>query len=142
MPGQTYKFLITKLNLIGGKHTLKDFSNASAEWVESIEGNYRNIKIHEAPPNSQGLVALIILAILERFNFNKISKTDYTHVFCEAAKIGYFLRDQYLADPNYNKLSVDHFLNSKIITQYASNIDMNKANTYDKSDFPNHPDTI
>ena len=140
--GWVARDLIKKLNLIGGNHTLKDFSNASAEWVEPIEGNYRNIKIHEAPPNSQGLVALIILAILERFNFNKIAKVDYLHIFCEATKIGYFLRDLYLADAEYNKLSVNNFLNSKIIEQYAFNIDMNKAKTFEKSDFPNHPDTI
>ncbi len=134
--------LITKLNSIGGNHTLKDFTNAAAEWVEPIDGNYRGIKIHEAPPNSQGLVVLIILAILERFNFNKISKADYTHIFCEATKIGYFLRDLYLAEAEYNRLSVDHFLNSEIIDQYASKIDMSKTKTYDKSAFPNHPDTI
>ena len=134
--------LVRKLNLIGGNHTLKDFSNAVAEWVEPIDGNYRNIKIHECPPNGQGLVALIILAILEKFNFNKISRADYTHIFCEATKIGYFLRDQFLSDPEFNKLTVDYFLNSKTIHEYASNIDMNKAKTYNKSDFPNHPDTI
>lgn len=134
--------LITKLNSIGGNHTSKDFSNAAAEWVKPIEGNYRNIKIHEAPPNGQGLVALIILAVLERFNFDKISKADYIHIFCEATKIGYFLRDLYLADTEYNKLSVDHFLNSKIIDKYVSNIDMNNAKIFEKSDFPSHPDTI
>ncbi len=134
--------LITKLNSIGGNHTLKDFSNAAAEWVKPIEGNYRDIKIHEAPPNGQGLVALIILAILERFNFNKIAQVDYLHIFCEATKIGYFLRDLYLADADYNKLSIDHFLNSEIIDQYVSIIDMNKTKTYDKSYFPDHPDTI
>ena len=134
--------LVKKLNLIGGNHTSKDFSNAIAEWVEPINGKYRNINIHECPPNGQGLVALIILAILEKFNFNKMSKADYIHIFCEATKIGYFLRDLYLADAEYNKLSVDYFLNSKIIDQYASKIDMNKAKTFKKSDFPNHPDTI
>ena len=71
-----------------------------------------------------------------------MSKSDYTHVFCEATKIGYFLRDQYLADPKLNQLSVDNFLTSKTIDIYASSIDMNKSKIYDKSDFPNHPDTI
>ena len=33
-------------------------------------------------------------------------------------------------------------MDSKIIDQYASKIDMNKVKTYKKSDFPNHPDTI
>ena len=40
-----------------------------------------------------------------------MSKNDYIHLFCEAVKIGYFLRDQYLADIHYNKLSVTSFLN-------------------------------
>ena len=51
-------------------------------------------------------------------------KINYTHIFCEITKIGYFLRDQYLADPDLNKLSVDHFLNSKLLDQYASKIDI------------------
>ena len=134
--------LVKKLNSIGGNHTLRDFSNALAEWVQPITGNYRNIKIHECPPNGQGIVALIILAILEKFDLKRMSKTNYTHVFCEASKIGYFLRDQYLADPELNILSVDNFLKSKLLDKYASSIDMNKAKIYSLSDFPDHPDTI
>ena len=71
-----------------------------------------------------------------------MSKTDYTHIFCEATKIGYFLRDEYLADPELNKLSVDYFLNSNFLDQYVSTIDMKKAKIYSLSDFPDHPDTI
>ena len=71
-----------------------------------------------------------------------MSKNDYIHLFCEAVKIGYFLRDQYLADTHYNKLSVTSFLNKKSLKQYASKIDFNKAKIYEKSLFPDHPDTI
>ncbi len=134
--------MVKKLKSIGGDHTLEDFSHAKAEWVEPIICDYRGIKIHECPPNGQGLVVLIILSILEKFDCKKMSKANFTHIFCEATKIGYFLRDQYLADPKFNKLSVDHFLSSKILDQYASNIDMNKAKIYGLSDFPDHPDTI
>ena len=134
--------LIKKLNSIGGCQTVKDFSSTIAEWVKPITGNYRKIQIHECPPNGQGLVALIILSILEKFNFKNISKTDYMHIYCEATKIGYFLRDQYLADPEYNKLSTEQFLNSEILDQLSSNIDMNNTKIYTKSDFPDHPDTI
>ena len=67
--------MINKLKSIGGSHTLNDFNNANAEWVTPISSNYRNIKIHECAPNGQGLVALIILAILEKFNPNKMSKS-------------------------------------------------------------------
>ena len=134
--------MIKKLQSIGGNHTLNDFANATAEWVKPIFLDYRDFRIYECPPNGQGLVALIILSILEKFDLKKMSKTDYTHLFCEATKISYFLRDQYLADPELNKLSVNHFLNSNLLEQYASNINMNKAKIYSLSDFPNHPDTI
>ena len=134
--------MLQKLKSIGGKHTLDDFKNASAEWVKPISRNYRNTRIYECAPNGQGLVVLIILAILEKFKLNKMSKSDYTHVFCESVKIGYYLRDQYLADPETNRLSVDQFLSAKMIDEYVSKIDMQKAKSYHKSNFPDHPDTI
>ena len=134
--------MFEKLKSIGGKHLLNDFRNANAEWVQPILGNYRNIKIHECPPNGQGLVALVILGILEKFNINQIPKADYIHTFCEAVKIGYFLRDEYLADTANNKLSVDNFLSKKTLDKYASMINPKKARTYKKSNFPEHPDTI
>ena len=134
--------MLSKLSLIGGSHTFEDFGNANAEWEKPISGNYRNIRIHECAPNGQGLVALIILAILEKFSPNNMSKPDYIHVFCEAVKIGYYLRDQYLADPKVNKLSVERFLTAKIVDEYISKIDMKKATSYNKSVFPDHPDTI
>ncbi len=134
--------MIKKLQSIGGNHTLKDFGDTLAEWVTPISSNYRGFSIHECPPNSQGIVALIILSILEKFDLKKMSKNDFIHVFCEATKIGYFLRDEYLADSEMNKLSVDCFLNSNLLDQYASTIDMTKAKIYSLSDFPDHPDTI
>ena len=140
--GWVARDMFEKLASIGGCHTLDDFSNAKAEWVKPIFSDYKGFRIHECPPNGQGLVALIILSILERFDLKKISKADYIHLFCEATKIGYFLRDEYLADPELNKLSVDHFLNSNLIHRYASSIDMNRAKIYSLSNFPDHPDTI
>ena len=64
--------MLHKLRSIGGNHTLNDFSNVNAEWIDPISSNYRNIKIFECPPNGQGIVVLIILEILEKFNFNLI----------------------------------------------------------------------
>ena len=134
--------MLKKLKSIGGNHTLNDFGNTTAEWVKPIFSDYRGVHVHECPPNGQGLVALIILSILEKFDLKKMSKVDYAHVFCEATKIGYFLRDEYLGDPELNKLSVDHFLNSNLLDQHASRIDVNRARIYNLSDFPDHPDTI
>ena len=56
--GWVAKDIHEKLQSIGGSHTLNDFKNAKAEWVKPITGNYRNITIHECPPNGQGIVAV------------------------------------------------------------------------------------
>ena len=71
-----------------------------------------------------------------------MSKADYMHLFSEAVKIGYFLRDEYLSEPDYNKLSIEAFLNPKMLDNYVSMIDMKKAKEYSINDFPDHPDTI
>ena len=134
--------IIEKLRSIGGKHSYNDFHKTRAEWVKPITGKYRTLKIHECPPNGQGIVALIILGILEHFDVKNMCKNDYLHIFCEAVKIGYFLRDQYLADPHFNKLSVTNFLNKKLLKKFASKIDFNRSKIYEKSLFPDHPDTI
>ena len=134
--------MLEKLNSIGGSHTKNDFINSSAEWIKPISQNYRKIKIHECPPNGQGIVALIILGILEHFNVKSMPKNDYIHLFCEAVKIGYFLRDQYLADTHYNKMSVESFLSKKSLKHFASKIDFDKAKVFEKSFFPDHSDTI
>ena len=131
-----------KLLSLGGNQNINDFKKASAEWVVPITGTYRNIKLHECPPNGQGIVAIIILAIIEKFNISSLSKADYMHIFCEASKIGYFLRDKYLSDFHNNKLSIEEFLTSKLIDRYASMIDLKQAKYFTKSDFPDHADTI
>ena len=65
--------MLKKLDSIGGNHTLNDFGNTTAEWVEPISSDYRGFRVHECPPNGQGLVALIILSILEKFDLKNMS---------------------------------------------------------------------
>ncbi len=47
--------------------TAKDLTEYSAEWVEPISTTYREWKVYELPPNSQGLAALEMLNIMESF---------------------------------------------------------------------------
>ena len=78
--------MLEKLNSIGGSHTKNDFINSSAEWIKPITQHYRNIKIHECPPNGQGIVALIILGILENFNVKSMPRTITSIYFVKQLK--------------------------------------------------------
>ena len=140
--GYVSRDICEKLNHLGGLQTLKDFSNYNAEWVYPISYDYKDYKVHECPPNGQGITVFLILAILKSFNLNKLSTSDYYHLFCEAVKLSYFLRDSYISDPKFNNIKYDELLNLKAIKNYVSKIDFKKANNFKKSDFPNHSDTI
>src|SRR6516225_979735 len=48
--------------------TREDFANHRGEEVMPILSDYRGLGIVELPPNGQGLVALVLLNILEHFD--------------------------------------------------------------------------
>ena len=41
---------------------------AQPDWVEPIGQDYRGVRLHEIPPNGQGIAALMALGILEHFD--------------------------------------------------------------------------
>ena len=140
--GYVAKDLCEKLNSLGGLQTLDDFSNYNANWVKPIDFCYKGYRIHECPPNGQGITVFIILSILKNFDLANISKFEYHHLFCEIIKLSYSLRDEFLSDPDfYNSLNLN-WINKKIIRKYIDKIDLKKSSKFDKSNFPEHSDTI
>ena len=47
--------------------TADDLASYSAEWVEPIHTTYRDWTVYELPPNGDGIAALEMLNIMERF---------------------------------------------------------------------------
>ena len=140
--GFVAKDLCEKLNSLGGMQTIDDFSNYKAEWVEPIECNYKGYRIHECPPNGQGVTVFIILSMLKQFDLDKISKFEFYHLFCEVVKLSYSLRDNFLSDPKFYDSSYLNWIDKKIIDKYIKKIDLKKSSKFNRSDFPEHPDTV
>ena len=44
--------------------TLEDLAEHQSQWVKPISIQYREVRLHEIPPNAQGLAAQIALGIL------------------------------------------------------------------------------
>src|SRR3970282_119449 len=82
------------------------------------------------PPNTQGLVALEMLNILEGYDIRGMghNTADYLHVYTEAKRIAFADRAAYLADPRHFP---GELLATLISTPYAAErrkqIDMRRA---------------
>ena len=81
--------------------TREDFANHRGEEATPIASNYRGLDVVELPPNGQGLVALVLLNILERFDLASLDPhgPERLHIALEAARMAFAVRDTHVADP-------------------------------------------
>jgi len=113
----------------GGVHTVEDFATHTSTWVEPIATDYRGYRLHEVPPNGQGLAALIALNILENFDLGALplESADALHLCVEAVKLAFADRDRYIADPDRSAVPVAELLSKDYAQGRAALIDRRKA---------------
>ena len=56
----------------GGFLAAEDLARHRGDVVTPISTNYRGLDIVELPPNGQGMIALILLNIMEQFDLTKL----------------------------------------------------------------------
>lgn len=113
----------------GGAHTLEDFRDFQPEWVEPISTTYRGWKVYELPPNGQGIAALSMLNIMERFPLADYGHNSAAalHVMIEAKKLAYEDMITYVGDPRFVPVPVQEMLSKDLAAKRASLIDMQHA---------------
>jgi len=90
----------------------EDLASYKGEWVKPISVNYRGYDVHELPPNGQGLAALQMLQLLERYDFSKIrfGSAKHIHLLVEAKKLAFADRARFYADPKFSETPVAELL--------------------------------
>jgi gamma-glutamyltranspeptidase/glutathione hydrolase len=103
----------------------EDFARHRGEVVAPIATNYRGLDVLELPPNTQGLTALVLLNILERFDLAALDPlgTDRFHLALEAARLAYAVRDTHIADPVAMRVSPLDLLDKNFAAKLAARID-------------------
>ena len=96
--------------------------------VAPIATNYRGLDVLELP-NTQGLIALVLLNILERFDLAALDPlgAERFHLALEAARLAYAERDRRLADPAAMRASVAALIDKAFAARLASRIDPRTA---------------
>ena len=129
--GEVANKIVDYLQSIGGHHELEDFYKTNGEFVSPINTDYRGKTVFQLPPNTQGIISLIILKILEHFKLSKLKFNDpeRIHILIEAAKIAYFYRNKLLGDLNSSKKIINILNNDDLISNLASDINLKQSNT-------------
>ncbi len=130
----------------GGFVNYEDMASHKGNWVIPVSTNYRGYDVWELPPNGQGIAALQILNILERFDVAsmQLDSAEYVHLFTEAKKLAFEDRAKFYADPDFNKVPLLELISKSYANKRMELINSSKAGKSYPAGNPalKHGDTI
>ncbi|MDE0049801.1 MAG: gamma-glutamyltransferase, partial [Rhodospirillales bacterium] len=129
----------------GSLMTADDLAAFQPQAVEPISTSYRGYDIYECPPNGQGIIALIILNILEGFELAGLDPVgaERLHLEAEACRLGYRDRAALIADPDAVEVPVAGLLSADYAAAMRRHISRDRAMPAElPPGYPAHGDTI
>ncbi|MBK8960212.1 MAG: gamma-glutamyltransferase family protein [Proteobacteria bacterium] len=106
----------------GGALSVDDLAEHHADWVTPIAQPYRDVVLHEIPPNGQGLAAQIALAILAHLDVPPLDSADAMHQQIEAMKLALGAAAQHFADPRAMRVTPEQLLEPGSVARAAARI--------------------
>ncbi|MCX7739444.1 MAG: gamma-glutamyltransferase family protein [Meiothermus sp.] len=96
----------------GGYLSLADLAGFRVEWVEPLSVHYRGLEVHQIPPPTQGLAALMALGILEGLELGRHPRdsAEGFHLQIEAMKLALAEVRAQGADPRHMTTSATELL--------------------------------
>jgi gamma-glutamyltranspeptidase/glutathione hydrolase len=134
--GEIAQDIVATLAARGGLLTESDFAAHRGEQVTPMSTNYRGLEVVELPPNGQGVTALVLLNILERFEMDKLDPVgaERFHIALEAGRLAYAVRNTHVADPAFMRTTPQALLDRVFAADLADMIDRTR-----RSQFPSAP---
>jgi len=128
--GETAHIMGDYFERIGGFLRYEDFATHTGEWVEPICVTYRgDYKVCELPPNTQGIAALQMLQMLERFDLRGMGfgSADSIMAQVEAKRLAFADRAAGYADPETSGIDPKVFVREGYNSERAGQIDLAQA---------------
>ena len=116
----------------GGFLSAGDLANHGADWVRPIATDYHGVRLHEIPPNGQGIVALIALGILRNTILTDldVDSPEWLHLQIEAMKLAFADGHRYVADPRFMDVDPQSLLDDAYLASRAKLIDPDRAQDF------------
>ncbi|MDQ6630006.1 MAG: gamma-glutamyltransferase family protein [Pseudomonadota bacterium] len=123
----------------GGSMTVADLAAYKPEWVEPIGADAWDHRLHEIPPNGQGIAALIAIGILRHFDVGSmpVDGVDCQHLQIEAMKLAFADAYAHVADQRGGmRLTCEQMLDADYLAGRARLIDPKRAQRFREGHTP------
>ena len=122
--GAIAKDMVNSLNKLGGLHTEEDFYNQKTIFSDTLVSDYKNLNIHQCPPNGPGFVVHLMMKLLEKFNWNNINYFDSKrfHLQTEITKICFEIKETTLGDPNFSNIDLKTLISNDSLSNLFNKI--------------------
>jgi len=126
--GDIAKRIVEAVQSAGGVMDLDDLEAHASTWDTPISATYRGVRVIECPPNGQGLVALLALNILARFELPKRPLSpERLHLVIQCLRLAFADARWYVADPAVVPVPASGLLSETYAATRAALVDLRRA---------------
>jgi gamma-glutamyltranspeptidase len=125
--GDVGREIAADLARIGSPVTRADLEQCRAVVAEPLTVAVEAGTLYNAPPPTQGLASLMILALFDRLRVGEAEGFDHVHGLVEATKRAFRIRDRVITDPDRLSAPPERFLDDAVLAAEAEKIDRRKA---------------
>ncbi|MGQ3673430.1 gamma-glutamyltransferase family protein [Xanthobacter sp. TB0136] len=115
------------LEQIGSPVTRADLERYKAVRRAPLQVQLKVGTAYNAPPPTQGIASLIILALFERLGVQQAESFAHVHGLVEATKQAFMVRDKVVLDPEHAPVDLAPYLTPEALDRMAARIDPERA---------------
>lgn len=127
--GEIAEAIVEVVNAAGGCFSPDDLAGHYSTWEEPISVSYKNLRVWECPPNSQGLAALLALNLVEGLELADMEplSADRLHLEIEAMRLAFADARWYVADPTFGAIPLADLLSKSYAGERRKLINPDRA---------------
>lgn len=136
--GQIAEAVADVLQKAGGAMTVADLAEHTSTWEEPASVTFGDYRIHECPPNGQGITALLAFNLLEGFDLASMDplSTERLHLEIEALRLAFADARWYISDPQFSNIPLSELLSKDYASERRKQIDPKRATLDQKRGTP------
>ncbi len=143
--GELAAAIVEATQTAGGLLTAEDMAAHASRWDDPATVSFQGHTVCECPPNGQGVVALMALAMLESRGVVLDAPTPRAvgiHWMVEALRLAFAEAKAHVADPDHMRLSVQELLDSARLARLAAAIDPQRRRPLPQGAAPGGSETV